>query len=176
MAGSIEDLKAAISSGLARPNRYLVNITFPTNDSSLSAQTVSILCESAELPGMHFATQEDRLWGPIRKVAYLPMFNDLSLVFMCDSDMKIRSMFDTWQTWIRGANTTGQDFKFMHYYDEYVADLTITQLNEKNEAKYTVKCIEVYPIEIVSQSFSYGEIDTYLKMEVKMAYRYYQVL
>jgi len=177
--GTIEYLKSNILSGLARPNRYVVTITFPFADGGKESQLVSILCESVELPGMHLATVEDKLWGPIRKVPYLPTYNDLSMVFMCDHQMKIRKLFDQWQTLI-GATAFGgyvsvnQDYK-MNYYDNFIGEVEISLLSDTNppKARYTVKCFEAYPIEIVSQNCSYGDVDTYLKMEVKMAYHFY---
>lgn len=167
--GTIEYLKSNILSGLARPNRYVATITFPFAAGETESQLISILCENIELPGLHFATVEDKLWGPIRKVPYLPTYNDLSMVFMCDHDMKVRTLFDRWQTLI-GA----KDYR-MNYYDEFVGEVEISLLSDTNPPKalYTVKCFEAYPIEIVSQNCSYGDVDTYLKMEVKMAYHFY---
>lgn len=176
---NIDYLKSSISSGLARTNRYAVNIVFPTGNITYSwsniikslfftqCSQISLLCESVELPGMQYATLEDKLWGPIRKMPYLPTYNDLTMIFMCDSNMKIRTLFDQWQSMIFPKN-----FK-KNYYNDYISDIYITLLNEKNIPVYTIKCTEAYPIGLIAQPCSYGDINTYLKMEIKFAYRYY---
>ena len=48
-------------------------------------------------------------------------------------------------------------------------------MSEQNTPIYTIKCFEAYPVEVVAQQLSYGETDTYLKLEVKMAYRYWDM-
>jgi hypothetical protein len=194
---SIEAFKKKIKLGLARPNRYVVQITFPAgflnadttnviayndisyawsgyfksrmNDAS-NSRTLSLLCESAELPGVHFATTEDKQWGPVRKIPYLPVYNDLSFVFMCDNYMKPRLLFDQWQAVVMDK----YDFKSF-FYESYIATVTVSLLNEHNHSIYTIKCFEAYPIEVTTQTLSYGETDTYLKLEVKMAYRYWDM-
>jgi len=194
---SIDAFKKKIKSGLARPNRYVVQITFPSsflstdimntiayNDASYAwssffksrmnnasnSRTLSFLCESAELPGVHFATVEDKQWGPFRKIPYLPVYNDLSFVFMCDNYMKPRLLFDQWQAIVMDK----YDFKSF-FYESYIATVTVSLLSERNKSAYTIKCFEAYPIEVVTQTLSYNETDTYLKLEVKMAYRYWDM-
>jgi hypothetical protein len=175
---SIEELKQQIKNGLAKPNRYLVNITFPTpaifaqlnansiSDINANSQSLSILCETAELPGTAIATNEDKQFGPFRKMPYVNVFNDLILIFMCDRDMLPRQVFDAWQSMI----VSHDNFK-VGFYDDYISTIDISLLSEANETVYTIRCYEAYPIEVIAQQLSYGETDTYLKMEVRMAYR-----
>jgi len=194
---SIESFKQKIVKGLARPNRFFVQITFPANflnsdamnltqyqdpsyawsalfkwtmNAPENAKSLSFLCESVEMPGVHFATIEDKQFGPFRKIPYLPIYNDLSMVFMCGVDMKPRLLFDHWQAVVMDK----YDFK-SYYYDSYIATVTVSLLDEQNVPIYTVKCFEAYPIEVVGQQLSYGETDTYLKLEVKMAYRFWDM-
>jgi len=132
---------------------------------------LSILCESVELPGSLLATNEDKQWGPFRKMPYLNVYNDVSLTFMCDEDMSAKKIFDKWQNGIIDKN----GFQ-LSYYDDYVATMTIQVLsvNEGNDVLYEADCFECYPIEVIAQQLSYENTDTYLKVEVRMAYRYWQ--
>lgn len=171
----IDIFKEQIRKGLARPNRYNVNITFPVNSffnsvrSGLmsNAQSLSLMCETAELPGGALATNEDKQFGPIRKMPYLNVYNDITLIFMCDKDMLARSIFDNWHSLIIDK----ENFK-TYYYDDYIGTMDITLLSEVNNQKlYSIRCYECYPIEVISQQLSYNETDTYLRVEVRMAYR-----
>lgn len=175
---SIDAFKTAISSGLARPNRYSVSISFPLTfnfswDRIVKAGimynngAITTMCESVDFPGIHIATVEDKLWGPIRKIPYTPIYNDINMIFMCDTKMTLRYLFDQWQDIVISRN------KKQYYYDDYVGKMTIVHLNEQNKPTYMINCYEVYPQEVVPQVLSYGEVDTYLKLNVKMVYRYW---
>jgi len=172
---NIEEFKEKIKKGLAKPNRYNVNITFPLNSPLIggnnNSQTLSILCESVDLPGSLLATNEDQQWGPFRKIPYINIYNDLSLTFMCDEDMFARTVFDTWQQNIINKSTFG-----ISYYDDYISTVNIQLMsqNDPNDIIYEVNCFESYPIEVIAQQLAYENTDTYLKVEVRMAYRYWQ--
>lgn len=177
----IDTFKNQIKSSVARPNRYYVEISFPAGNSNdiwanfvklnigRNTFTVALLCDQVELPGLHLATAEDKQWGPVRKIPYLPVYNDLSMSFICDSKMLPRYMFDHWQGIVIAKD------KKQYYYDDYIAKVKIVTLNEKNEPTYIVTCYEAYPIEVIPQPLSYGEVDTYLKLNVKMAYRFWDM-
>jgi len=166
----IETFKTHINNGLARPNRFEVSIS----RGAAGSEFIKFTCEQAEVPGVQFATNEDLLFGPVRKMPFLPVFNDMALVFMCKEDMTERSFFDDWINAIYDkSGKIGQNF-MMEYYVKYVATMTITKLDQKNVPVYTVNCIEAYPLEVISQQLSFGETDTYLKLEVRMAFRYWE--
>jgi hypothetical protein len=196
MARTIDEFKERFNTGVARSNRYEVLVTPPPAMGMNVAfmKDLSISCEAVELPGILLATQEDKQFGPIRKVPYLNVFNDLSMVFICAPDLSERYFFDAWQQLIleradiQVANPGAPvvrppllpqpraplelQFK-LEFYDNYVSTVLITALNEKNESVKFVTCFECYPIEVITQPFSYNSVDDYLKMEVRMAYRYW---
>ena len=87
-------------SDLARANRYRVLFAPPQVTQSGGflqnlvsgllnggtqdvAQKLALQCESAELPGRTFATQEVRTYGPNRTIPWQTAYNDMTLSFFC---------------------------------------------------------------------------------------------
>jgi hypothetical protein len=187
MANTIDEFKNRFKDGFARPNRYEVLIVPPqvlALTLPVPMKDLAIACEAVEMPGILLATQEDKQFGPVRKVPYLNVFNDLALVFICSNDMRERDFFDFWQASMleRGdpqipnpadpAHPLRPQFK-LEYYDRYVTSIKITLLDEKNEKTKSVTCYECYPIEVITQPLSYNNVNDYLKLEVRLAYRYW---
>ena len=83
------------NSGLARNNRFSVNIGFPASvTSSYTYRLTSIFCESASIPGYNIATQPHRIFGESREVPYQPMYDPVSLTFLLDTDFTIKTAFE----------------------------------------------------------------------------------
>lgn len=174
MASNISTFKSTINQGLARPNRYEVSITPFTGGGGffVDSSDLKFTCEQVELPGMQFATNEDLIFGPIRKMPFLPVFNDLTMMFMCRENMVERWFFDYWMRQIYLRPIKSPSF-LMRYFDDYKTTIEIRQLDQKNTTKYAIQCFECYPLEVVSQTLSAAETDTYLKLEVRIAFRYW---
>lgn len=177
MTYTIDEFKNRFAKGVARANRYVVTITPPKGlllQFSLS-QDLTIACESVELPGSQLATGEDKQFGPIRKIPYLNIYTDLAIRFICSDDLRERYFFDAWQDLVLKrddivGSTTKESFK-VGFYDDYVTTISIKVLNQKNETQYTIKCHEVWPIDVLNQPLSYGNTDDYMRLEVNLAYR-----
>ena len=168
MSKSIQKIKSAISTGggVARPHSYRVTITPPAGLGGGLPDVISTTCEQAELPGRQFATTQQSIYGATRKIPYGPLYNDLALTFICTEDMMVRKFFDNWHSMIQNPTTN-----YMLYYDTYISPLvTIEKINDKNEVTYIYYVEECYPVTIESQQLSYSETDSYLKLNVQMAY------
>ena len=85
---------------------------------------LTAFCEKAELPGYQFQLETNRHYGPQFKVAHMPEYNDITLTFMCGSDMLERYFFESWMYMIMDPVTN--DF---NYRDEYATDINIVQYN-----------------------------------------------
>ena len=75
---SIEELKGAITSGVARADRYKIMLP---SDFGMDGRDLNILCRAANLPGRQILTQERRIGMITQKMPYAFAFNDVSLTF-----------------------------------------------------------------------------------------------
>ena len=166
---SISAFKNKIYQGVARPNRFEVTISVPSFPGfSLFGRAITVLCDAASLPTSAIATQEDTMWGPNRKMPYNKTYDDLRLSFICTPSMNERAFFDAWQNIVinRDGFTVG-------YYSDYIGNITITTLDESDIPTYSIMCMECYPLSVNAQELSSAETDTYMRLDVNLAYRYW---
>ena len=79
----IEDFKAQMRSGFARPNLFRVDISHVSTD---KAAKYRMSCFQAQIPGVSIATT-DRDIG-FRSVAYQKLFSDMTLGFYVSSGLE----------------------------------------------------------------------------------------
>ena len=165
--------------GIARPSRYEVVILPPTGSptnpftSALtatdSARNVSLKCESISFPGRNIDTTPDtNIYGPTREIATGFSFAELSATFQCSSDLKEKDFFENWQKASFNANTWA-----MQFYNDYIGEIQIYLLDEKDNRRYGVKIWECFPKNIAAQTLDYSTINEQMKIDVTFSYRYW---
>jgi len=172
--------------GVSRPNRYEVTL-YPPSSSNQVNEFTSVMgealgdgtvrstghkCESISMPGRSLNTSEDgNIYGPVRKVVNGQSFADVSATFQCDSNMREKKYFETWQRLAYNPQTFA-----VGYYHDYVGSVDIHTLDEQHNKRYGVQLVEAYPVSINEQSLSYSTNDTYQTLTVNFAYRYWKNL
>ena len=179
--------------GISRPNRYEVTLYPPqgargsggvSKSPNLFTSIMGELlgngtvrstghkCESIALPGRNMDTTEDtNIYGPIRKIVTGYSFADVSATFQCDSNMKEKKYFETWQRLTFNPQTFA-----IGYYHDYVGSVDIHTLDEQGNKRYGVKLVEAFPVSINEQALSYSTNNAYQTLTVNFAYRYWQNL
>jgi hypothetical protein len=150
-------------------NRYFARISrgASMNNNVETDKIMSLRCESAELPGKSHATNNQLIYGPIRKIPYNSAFIDTTLTFMCSSDsMAEKRYFDEWQDEIQDPDSFD-----VAYYDDLIGTLSVKILNEKDVEIYSVDMIEAYPINVSSINVGWGQNNEYMKFSVTFSYR-----
>ena len=159
---SIREFIAEVKTrGLARTNRYLVEM--PIAESELAA----LLCESASLPGISYASSQQKIAGESREMPYERMFDPITLTFYSDQDMIIKSMFDLWMGSIMDPRT-----RTFNFYNNYIKDIKIHVLDMQEEKRYTAVLYECYPKTITPVSLSSSDRDV-MKFSVTLQYKYW---
>lgn len=164
---SINEIQARISKyGTVSPNRFIVEFSPPNALLDLVGGTkkerLAIQCETAELPGKSFSTKEQRIYGPLRKFPYVATFtNIINLSFRIGNDFAERSIFDEWQRKVMDPSTN-----LFGYYEDYITDLIIHQLDRADERIYSVKLIESWPHEIQPITLSAATMNAYERQTI----------
>jgi hypothetical protein len=141
---------------------------------------LSLQCEATELPGKTLTTADIRYSGPTFKVPYHTIMNDITLTFLCASDMWEKRLFDLWMSFIQNDYTYDIRFK-----DEYVTDIHIIQRDANNKKKFEVKLLRAFPLSVnqiqlawasedvarLSVTFSYERIDNLIDKDKLSALR-----
>ena len=167
---SITDFKSKFKGGPLIPNRYEVvfeNAPVSVQD-ALNSKNVSYMCSSLELPGRNLASAEQKIYGPLRKIPYTSTFVDTTMTFLLSQNAMIeKRFFDSWQETINDINTFDSS-----YYDDSVCDVQVNILSEyDNSQLYSIKLLEVWPMNVGALNFAYDTKDTPATLTVTFAYR-----
>ena len=175
--------------GLARPARFEVVLLPPSKITNLgmdnparfqlddfvadsTTRDASLKCSEIVMPGrvMNMAT-DDNHFGPARQVVDGVTFGDITAKFnMLSVDGKEKQYFEAWQ----GMAWNIDDWS-VGYYDEYVGEVKIYLLNEKDERKYGCQLFEAYPKTIGDLSLNSGTSGV-MELDVTFSYRYWGLL
>lgn len=176
MSISIKNLIAAVEvgNGPTMSSQFKVNFTLPSilaaSDDSYTSTTLSILCQSANLPGTQLATTELPVYGPPIKMPYGLVYQDLSLTFLCTNNMSQRKIFEEWRRIIVDPTSN-----YVNYYDTYVGEVFVNKLNSDGLVIHTALFEEVYPVAILEQELNSANND-WLRLTVILAYRRWRTL
>lgn len=160
--------------GVAKVNRFKVEIfrpenAFGVNEFGISdSRDLEFSCESAEFPGRTLTTSDNRIYGPSFKTPYGTDYSEINLTFLCSENMKEKYFFDDWINFINP--TTNFDFK---YREEYIADVKIIQLNEKNAQTYACRLYGAFPVAVNALQGNWAD-DGFHRVQVSMTYRYWE--
>ena len=187
---SIYGFLARFKRGIARPNRYRVEFFLPSgipqsvagtvgvNSDALhenirqrqnefnSDGSINVKCHSATFPQRSLMTYEHKQNSAPFRLPYTSTYDPVTFSFYADSDLDTRDYFDIWQACVMnfGSNT-------VNFYDEYVSDVHIWQVDLYGNDTYGVQLIEAYPMNIGSFDVSYSNNDSYQTTSVTLAYK-----
>lgn len=169
MPVNIRALKSLVPD-FARPTKYWVSIGVPkimqSNSLSVRMKDIELMCSAASFPGLQFSTSETRLKGPMRKIPYDQIYNDLSLTFYNSSVFLEREYFSTW------ANSIfDQETKNFEFYEDYISSITILQFANSGDYVYGVELEEAYPVDLGQIDLGYDQTDAIETFTVQFAYR-----
>lgn len=129
---------------------------------------INMLCHTCTMPQRNLLAYEHKQENVPYKVPYSQNYDNVSFVFYGDGEMAARKFFDIWQsTVINIKNNT------LNFYDEYVADVVIKQLNKENKPIYGVKLFEAYPTAVTAIDYAYSNTNQVQNISIVMSYKYW---
>lgn len=133
---------------------------------------LALQCESAELPGKNFVTEDVKIYGPTFKVPYQVQYAETTLTFICTNDFFERKLFERWMTAIMPTDTN--NFRYPKGQNsKYMTDITIKQYNEDVTQIFATRLIDAFPISIAAQQLSWGD-DNFHRLAIQFAYYRYE--
>jgi len=167
MARRQKDFIAEIKTqGLARMNRFTVQLTPPNADQSIVRKTL-LFCEKASLPGINYATTQNRSFGEFREIPYEKLFDTCQMTFHVDRHMTVRKIFDDWMAYIQ--NPVNRSF---NWYSNYITDVKIQVQDLEDKTHYEVTLYEAYPKAVASIGLDAEGKDT-MRLDVTFQYKYW---
>jgi hypothetical protein len=127
----LKDFISEVKMGsIARYTRYAFIFTPPARVNPGALQKVLLFCDQIQLPGVNYSTVQNRTFGEFRETPYEKLYDNLTMSFYVDNDMKVKGLFDDWIGSIQDPITR----KFS-YYNQYISNMTIEIQDLQNKVK-----------------------------------------
>ncbi len=160
---AITTFTAAISAGIARPNRF--KIILPGD----SGGNIGILCYSCTLPQRTIKTYDLNQRGTPYRVPFSQDYSPITFSFYALPDYNTRKYFESWQHEV----VLSYPMNVMGTYNRFAKRVKIQTLDRMGSVKYTVDLFEAYPITIGDSDLNYGTNNTYQTVSVTLSYKYW---
>lgn len=154
--------------GLARTNRFEVLIPLPTRLATDRGRDLTLLCESALLPGKQITSTEWSVYGHAIKIPTNFIQEDVTCLFNVTNDFYVKRIFDRWQNSVINNETY-----LLNYDDEFKVDMRIRQLDENNQVVYEMVLLGAYPISVQPIMFDNNADQQTQKLSVTFTYNNY---
>jgi hypothetical protein len=165
----VDDFKAKLVGGGARPNLFKATINFPVYAEG-DVEITSFLCEAAQLPGSNVGLITVPFRGRQLKMAGDRTFDTWSPTIINDTDFKVRNSMERWMNGINAhsANTG------LTSPTDYEADLIVEQLDKDEAVLKTYNFRGCFPTAISPIDLSYGSNDDIERFSVEFQVQYWE--
>ena len=169
MSLRVDDLKAKLTGGGARPNLFKATINFPGYAGG-NGELTSFLCKAAQLPSSVIGQIDVPFRGRQLKVAGDRTFENWTITLINEDGFEVRNSFERWAN---GINEHRNGTGILNPAD-YQADLIIEQLNRQNETIKEITIRGAFPVNVAGIDLSYDTTDTIEEYTVEFAYQYWE--
>jgi len=150
---------------------------------------VNLLCqhraESFPQPGVSLATSEVRRYGigPIERKPYVPLFLDVGLSFIGDSQGVIHKYFYLWMNSIINftnlptgnspSDAFGKQPFEVEYKENYTTTVEIVTFDEAQNKVGIVRLYNAHPVQIGEVQRSWGDENTLVRIPIQFTYSHW---
>ena len=184
MAFKTDEFVSALNkTGVAKSSHFKVHI-HGHGDSNIERE-LKLRADTAELPGRTISTNEYRIYGPIRKIAYADTYTDTTIGILCSEDLMEKWYFEEWQQLViahtpqklfepKTGKYAGPTHHDVGYYEEYIATIDVFQYDEVGSIRSAHTFNEAYPIGIAPIGLNWSNQDL-IRLNVTFAFRDYEM-
>jgi hypothetical protein len=175
MAYSINDIRANLKLGGARPTLFRVQLTSPALIGG-DLSTAEFMIQASSLPGSSIAPIEVPYFGRKIRIAGDRTFENWSVQVLNDEDFKVRHALETWHNKINSLssnlNTTGSSAP-----TNYKSQADVQQFSKAGGPPIRIyRFYGLFPIDIAQIDVSWADTDTIEVFAATFAYDYYEVV
>jgi len=163
----LSEFSSSFTYELARANKFEVHIPTPAMAFGFNLKQLTLRCDSAQLPGRHLETVQQKTYGPYEQLPFHTTYNDIDLTFIVSGDMSERNFFDAWMDFINPTSTYNMEYK-----DNYTSPIIITQYDMSENPMYVSTLHDAYPINVNQLDLNWASDDIH-KLTVTFAYTYW---
>lgn len=173
MAFNINDMRAQLTNGGARPSLFQVIISNPINPSA--DIKLPFLCKAAQLPSSQLGLIEVPYFGRKLKIAGDRTFDSWTVTIINDEDFLIRNAMEQWNNSIQlyEQNVTALSSGAPSLYK---SQATVTQFGKSGETLRTYQFNGIFPRAISAIDLAWNTTDEIEEFQVQFEYDNFEVL
>lgn len=165
----VDDFKAKLRGGGARPNLFKATINFPGYAEG-DVELTSFMCKAAQLPASVIAELPVNFRGRQLKVAGDRTFENWTVTILNDTDFNVRNALERWMNGINSHSAnTGLTNPF-----EYQADMVVEQLDRDGSTLKTYNFRGAFPINIAAIDLAYDTNDAIEEFTCEFSIQYWE--
>jgi hypothetical protein len=165
----VDDFKAKLRGGGARPNLFKATINFPTYANG-DVELTSFLCEAAQLPASNLSVIEMPFRGRRLKMAGDRTFDTWTATIINDVDFTIR---DAMERWMNGINSHSDNTGLTNPVD-YEADLLVEQIDREGSVLKTYNFRSCFPTALSAIDLNYGSENEIERFTAEFQVQYWE--
>ena len=165
----VDDFKAKLKGGGARPNLFKATINFPAYAQG-DVEVTSFMCKAAQLPSSVMGIIEVPFRGRQLKIAGDRTFETWSPTILNDTDFVVR---DSMERWMNGINAHSANTGLVAPAD-YSADLVVEQLDRDETVLKRYNFRGCFPTSIGAIDLDFGTNDTIEEFTVEFQVQYWE--
>jgi hypothetical protein len=166
----VDDFKAKLRGGGARPNLFKATLNFPAYAGG-DVELTSFMCKTAALPASVIETISVPFRGRSLQIAGdRPAFEPWSVTIINDTDFAVRNAMERWMNGINGhSSNTG-----LVNPTDYQADMFVDQLDRDGESikRYTFR--GAFPTNVGAIELSYDTTGAIEEFTVEFQVQYWE--
>ena len=185
--GAIGNIIKSRAVGSTIATNVISALTGSTKDRAVSLkddQTVCLLCETANLPGINLSVKSQRIYGPAYQRVITSEYGGegISLTFLVDREMIVKRLFDGWmESIVAGSTAIGKDGDWRNTYtvafpSDYQVPIRIRQLDEFDNVTYEIELEDAFPRTIMMMDLNHSNQNQPHRLTVTFAYRRWRPL
>ena len=168
---NINDFKAKLAGGGARPNQFKVTMPFPGYAQvGGEIEELAFLCKTTSLPAMTTPSFTVPFRGRQIKIAGDRTFADWSITVINDTNFKLRNAFERWSNGINNMT----DGEGLTNPADYQVDAFVDQLDRNGATIKSYTLRGAFPTTIAPIALTYDQADAIEEFEVTFEYQYFE--
>lgn len=168
---NVERFKSSLTNGGARPNQFMVQLSFPTfvGNAALAVARAPFLVSVAELPGQTVNPAIVQYRGREVKFVGDRVYAPWTITVLNDAEMSIRGAFEQW---MGGMEDFATKFGRLQP-SEYQRDLQVFQLDRNGNALKSYNIVNAFPVDLSPVALDFGANDQISSFTVTFQYQHF---
>ena len=170
---NVERFKSSLTNGGARPNQFMVQLSFPTYvaGKQLAIARAPFLVSVAELPGQTVNPAIVQYRGREVKFVGDRIYAPFTITVLNDAEMSIRTAMEQWMTGME--DNVAKRGRLQQ--SEYQRDMQVYQLDRNGNALKEYKIASAFPVDLSPVALDFGANDQISTFTVTFQYQHFTV-